>query len=396
MEDNSRAGRQQGRGGGRPSRAGGTKGAAGGMAGVPFPPEAAAGAQAEQVAPACGEAGDAELEEMPTMPPPAGPRPALRWATATGSAPGRAGAARQAGSQARTSRTAGPAARGGTEVPSTVPRGDVAGRQGKRPGSRAGGAVPASGRRRLPEAEVGNPQPQAEPPTLPAMTAVMPTVAPPPPNQAAPHQAAPHQSLLLRAPVSPDPRGHLPRRRHRRRLLAAALALLVGASVAVVAAVGGSSPGNARQQLAGMVSRTVEAQVLVRQAEAGVCREAAPGVASRRGAVAALSTARNLDISVTSSLAAARGSAMAGADLSVVAGELRRLASASAAVSSDLARWASDRQVAGCYSAPGNDVYFQRAKAAEAATAPLERDFARHWAELALRWHLPSFGASQL
>ena len=196
-------------------------------------------------------------------------------------------------------------------------------------------------------------------------------------------------------PVTPGPPAR-PVRRRRGTVLAGALALLVGASVTVAVVVGGPSPGNAGQQIGDMVSRTVKAQALVRQAEAGVCREAAPGAASRRGAVAALSTARSLDLSVTASLATGPGSTMAGAGLSVVAGELRRLASASAGVSSDLAQWASDRQVAGCYSAPGNDVFYQRAKAVEEATAPLAQDFARRWAQVALRWHLPSFDAAQL
>lgn len=361
---------------------------------MPRGPEPAAATDADAAAPAGPEAGGAgPVDEMPTMPPPGGPRATLRWATATGSAPGRGAPARQGGQQARAARAARTVARGGAPAPVAAPAPETPGGPARRPGVQAG-PPPASGRRRAPQVDPLRRQLQVEvpgePPTVPAMTAVMPTVAPPPPPQG--------QALHGQVGQEQTPVGALGpvRRRRRRSFLFGVLAVLVAVCAAVAIAVAGTSGGSAGQQLADMVSRTVKAQALVRQAEAGVCREAAPGVAGRRGAVAALSTARDLDLSVTASLASQRGPAAAGGGLTVVSGELRRLAAASAGASADLAQWASDRQVAGCYSAPGNDVYYQRARAVEQATAPLARDFARRWAQVAVRWHLPTVDASQL
>lgn len=161
--------------------------------------------------------------------------------------------------------------------------------------------------------------------------------------------------------------------------------ILVGGALTAAVLVAQPGPGPARRTL-DATRQVINAQVLLGEAvRSGCLRDASPG--PRPAATIDLRAARQSLGSVAPELARMSRYPVKGAR--EVLDYVDALASGEAIVGQDLALWARDREVAGCYSSPTNDLYYERALAEEQALAPVATNLAADWPSFASRYGLP-------
>jgi hypothetical protein len=138
--------------------------------------------------------------------------------------------------------------------------------------------------------------------------------------------------------------------------------------------------------LASMLSSLSSADRLTRQAVNIACAGASPG--SRQPAVSDLDQAEASDRAVLSSLEAGRARLSTWPAAAPLLGQVARVARASLAVEGDYRAWVSDLEATGCFSAPRNDLNYERARLATSSQSSATGQLARLWAPLARRYGL--------
>ncbi|HET9059327.1 MAG TPA: hypothetical protein VFN61_05350 [Acidimicrobiales bacterium] len=210
-------------------------------------------------------------------------------------------------------------------------------------------------------------QPSADVPT-----AVLEPVAGPP-GQRAPAAVPPEQRAL-------EPR-HQARWAIGVVLVIAAAGLVVGLWV--------TQPGQAPAEAVLQAGRqVVGAQALVGDGVRWSCQAGASSPGTRSAAAGDVAAARQ-SLEAAGKVLAMIGRTPDGPTHEVVA-DLRALASGESAVVADVGQWVQDREVAGCYSAPRNDLYYDRALARDEALSPVAARLASDWSLLSQRYRLPA------
>lgn len=242
-----------------------------------------------------------------------------------------------------------------------------------------------------------------EPPTMPP---------PPAPRQAGLRWATPPAVRRPRiVPAVPSP-GFPPTRplpqvetpppgRHRKLpfmlgLVLAAAVVAAGLVLALGTAPSGQSPRRGVTHLApplvfeDLLHSLSGAGALAGRAVAQACQETGPQSGARQVLVSDLGRAAAEDRTVLSTLSASRARLViwsdgAGAKLF---GSMETLAGASLIAAGDYKAWLLDLQSTGCYSAPENNLHYERASGASLAEERAAEHLAAVWAPVARRYHL--------
>ena len=294
-------------------------------------------------------------DELPTLPPPPrGAPPGLRWASlrATGRLP------------------VVPPAPGTPERPSAA-----------EPPARSGPDGSPAGLRQ----PVGGPVP------------------PPPPAVAAPGALSPTVRLPVAVPTSsvgpgtevlaPLAAGRPPAGRRRQHLVAALVAGLAVALAAGGLALALSKGGHPQRReptdpaaISQLVTSLSGADLLARQAVSDACVEAGPGPRPR--AVSRLEQAEARDRAVLATVDAGKARLTSWPVASGLLGPVAQVAEDSLVAEGDYASWLAGLEATGCYSAPRNNLYFERALVAVTAQVLATRKLLSAWLPVARHYGL--------
>ena len=182
--------------------------------------------------------------------------------------------------------------------------------------------------------------------------------------------------------------------RSRRRwwYVVAAVAVLAALAAALAIALprldrSGAGKVSPPSDLSSMLSSLSSADRLTRQAVNIACAgPASPGL--RQPAVSDLDQAEASDRAVLSSLEAGRARLSTWPAATPLLGPIARVARASLAVEGDYQAWVSDLEATGCFSAPRNDLNYERAQLATSSQSSATGQLARLWSPVARRYGL--------
>ncbi len=174
-------------------------------------------------------------------------------------------------------------------------------------------------------------------------------------------------------------------------LLAAIVVIAASASAVVVLAGGarggrgGASQVSSAEALFGqMMATNTAAERLAASAVARSCQETAPGGAARTALVGDLGRAVALRRSVLRALASDRTVLLAVPDGEALGADLSAATTAALAVDEDDQGWLQDLQATGCYSAPTNDIHYRDAALATPVATGADQRLTAAWAKVGL------------